>query len=92
MASTAGIRVGPLVRDWRMQRRRSQLDLALEAGVSAPHLSFVETGRSRPSPELLLVLAERLGVPLRERNNLLLAAATPPAITRPPSTTRPCAR
>lgn len=80
MASTATAApgVGPLVRDWRIRRRRSQLDLALEAGVSARHLSFVETGRSRPSPELLLVLAERLGVPLRERNSLLVAAGYAP--------------
>jgi transcriptional regulator with XRE-family HTH domain len=70
--------VGPLVREWRMRRRLSQLDLALDAGVSARHLSFIETGRSRPSPELLLVLADRLDVPLRERNRLLLAAGYAP--------------
>jgi transcriptional regulator with XRE-family HTH domain len=70
--------VGPLVREWRMRRRRSQLDLALDAGVSARHLSFIETGRSRPSPELLLLLADRLEVPLRERNRLLLAAGYAP--------------
>ena len=46
----AAVRVGPLLRDWRRRRRLSQLDLALEAGVSARHLSFVETGRSKPSP------------------------------------------
>ena len=78
ITATAGPGVGPLVRDWRIRRRRSQLDLALDAGVSARHLSFVETGRSRPSPELLLLLAERLGVPLRERNSLLLAAGYAP--------------
>jgi transcriptional regulator with XRE-family HTH domain len=71
-------RVGPLLRDWRMRRRLSQLDLALEAGVSARHLSFVETGRSRPSAEMVLHLTERLGVPLRERNRLLLAAGHAP--------------
>jgi len=70
--------VGPLVRDWRTRRRRSQLDLALEVGVSPRHLSFVETGRSRPSPELLLAVAEHLDVPLRERNTLLLAAGYAP--------------
>src|SRR5438094_10386652 len=70
--------VGPLVRDWRLRRRRSQMDLALDAGVSPRHLSFVETGRSRPSPELLLMLADRLEVPLRERNALLLAAGYAP--------------
>lgn len=73
---TAG--VGELVRDWRTRRRRSQMDLAFEVGVSPRHLSFVETGRSRPSPELVLALADRLGVPLRERNTLLLAAGYAP--------------
>jgi len=71
-------RVGTLLRDWRQRRRMSQLELALEADVSTRHLSFVETGRSRPSPELVLHLAERLDVPLRERNNLLLAAGYAP--------------
>jgi transcriptional regulator with XRE-family HTH domain len=70
--------VGPLLRDWRMRRRRSQLDLALDVGVSARHLSFVETGRSRPSPELVLAVADELDVPLRERNALLLAAGYAP--------------
>ena len=71
-------RVGTLLRDWRQRRRLSQLDLALEAGVSTRHLSFVETGRSRPSPEMVLHLAEQLQVPLRERNQLLLAAGYAP--------------
>jgi transcriptional regulator with XRE-family HTH domain len=71
-------RVGPLLRDWRLRRRLSQLDLALEAGVSARHLSFVETGRSRPSAEMVLHLTDRLSVPLRERNRLLLAAGHAP--------------
>jgi transcriptional regulator with XRE-family HTH domain len=70
--------VGPLLRDWRQRRRRSQLDLALDAGVSARHLSFVETGRSNPSPEVVLALAEELEVPLRDRNHLLLAAGYAP--------------
>ena len=70
--------VGPMVKEWRVRRRRSQLDLALQAGVSARHLSFVETGRSRPSPELVLLLADQLEVPLRERNDLLLAAGYAP--------------
>jgi transcriptional regulator with XRE-family HTH domain len=70
--------VGELLRSWRQRRRRSQLDLALEAEVSARHLSFVETGRSRPSRELLLHLAQHLDVPLRERNSLLLAAGYAP--------------
>jgi transcriptional regulator with XRE-family HTH domain len=71
--------VGPLLRDWRQRRRRSQLDLASEAEVSPRHLSFVETGRSRPSRELLLHLADHLDVPLRERNTLLLAAGYAPS-------------
>ena len=70
--------VGPLLREWRHRRSRSQLDLSLDVGVSARHLSFVETGRSRPSPELVLAVAERLEVPLRERNTLLLAAGYAP--------------
>ena len=70
--------VGPLLRDWRQRRRLSQLDLALEAEVSTRHLSFVETGRSRPSAEMVLHLADRLEVPLRERNQLLLAAGHAP--------------
>ncbi len=71
--------VGDLLRDWRQRRRLSQLDLSLEAEVSARHLSFVETGRSKPSRELVLHLAEHLDVPLRERNSLLLAAGYAPA-------------
>jgi transcriptional regulator with XRE-family HTH domain len=82
-AMTATVRdrvpLGTLLRDWRRRRRLSQLDLALEAGVSARHLSFLETGRSRPSREMVLHLAERLDVPLRDRNNLLLAAGFAPA-------------
>lgn len=74
----AAPRVGSLLRDWRQRRRVSQLDLALEAGVSARHVSFVETGRSRPSAEMVLLLAEQLDVPLRDRNQLLLAAGYAP--------------
>jgi transcriptional regulator with XRE-family HTH domain len=70
--------VGELLRDWRQRRHLSQLDLALEAEVSSRHLSFVETGRSRPSRELLLHLATHLDVPLRDRNALLLAAGYAP--------------
>ncbi len=71
--------VGPLLREWRKRRRLSQLELALDAGISARHLSFVETGRSRPSPEMVLLLAEQLEIPRRERNHLLLAAGHAPA-------------
>ena len=70
--------VGTMLRDWRLRRRLSQMDLALDAGVSTRHLSFVETGRSKPSSEMVLTLAERLEVPLRERNQLLLAAGYAP--------------
>jgi transcriptional regulator with XRE-family HTH domain len=76
--------VGPLLRDWRQRRRLSQLDLANEAAVSARHLSFVETGRSRPSRELVMHLADHLDVPLRERNALLLAAGYAPRYERTP--------
>ena len=70
---------GPLLREWRDRRRLSQLDLASIADVSTRHLSFVETGRSTPSRELLLHLARHLDVPLREQNDLLLAAGHAPA-------------
>jgi transcriptional regulator with XRE-family HTH domain len=69
---------GTLLRDWRRRRRLSQLDLALDAGISARHLSFVETGRSRPSRDMVLRLAEQLDIPLRDRNGLLLAAGHAP--------------
>lgn len=80
--ATAG--VGPLLRDWRRRRRLSQLDLALEAGVSARHLSFVETGRSRPSAGMVLQLADQLEVPLRNRNQLLMAAGHAPVFEQHP--------
>jgi transcriptional regulator with XRE-family HTH domain len=70
--------LGPLLRHWRSQRRRSQLDLALDVGISARHLSFIETGRSRPSAQVLMQLAAQLDLPLRERNRLLLAAGYAP--------------
>ena len=69
---------GTLLRDWRLRRRLSQLDLAQEAEVSTRHLSYVETGRAAPSREMVLRLAERLEVPLRERNALLVAAGFAP--------------
>jgi transcriptional regulator with XRE-family HTH domain len=70
--------VGELLRQWREHRRLSQLDLALQAEISTRHLSFVETGRSRPSRDMLLRLAEQLEVPLRERNHLLVAGGYAP--------------
>jgi transcriptional regulator with XRE-family HTH domain len=78
----SNVKVGPLVREWRVRRRRSQMDLALEVGVSARHLSFVETGRSKPSPELLVSLADHLDVPLRDRNVFMLAAGYAPRYAR----------
>jgi len=76
--------VGNLLRDWRRRRRLSQLDLACEAEISTRHLSFLETGRSQPSREMVLHLAERLDIPLRERNALLMAAGYAPVFTRKP--------
>jgi transcriptional regulator with XRE-family HTH domain len=70
--------IGDLLREWRQRRRLSQLDLALEAEISTRHLSFLETGRSSPSRDMLLRLAEQLEVPLRERNTLLVAAGFAP--------------
>lgn len=70
--------IGTLLRRWRERRRRTQLDLALDAGISARHLSFVETGRSRPGAEVIMRLTEHLELPLRERNRLLLAAGHAP--------------
>ncbi len=72
------LEVGELLRDWRQRRRVSQLHLAADAEISQRHLSFVESGRSRPSREMLLRLAEALDIPLRERNLLLTAAGFSP--------------
>ena len=71
-------RLGALLREWRAARRLSQLDLALEAGVSARHLSYVETGKAQPSRDMIARLADTLGIPLRERNALLMAAGYAP--------------
>ncbi len=70
--------VGALLREWRAARRMSQLDLALEAGVSARHMSCVETGKAQPSREMVMRLADTLDMPLRERNALLVAAGYAP--------------
>lgn len=75
---------GELLKFWRSRRRMSQLDLALDAEISARHLSFVETGRARPSREIILRLAEFLEIPLRERNVLLTAAGYAPFFTEKP--------
>ncbi|MFD8690346.1 helix-turn-helix domain-containing protein [Streptomyces sp. NPDC059651] len=73
--------VGPLLRSWRERRRISQLELALRADSSARHISFIETGRSRPSEEMVLRLAGHLDVPVRERNALLVVAGYAPRYT-----------
>jgi transcriptional regulator with XRE-family HTH domain len=70
---------GLLIREWRLRRSLSQMELASGAAVSARHLSFIETGRARPSREMLMHLAQRLDIPLRGRNRLLLAAGYAPA-------------
>ena len=76
--------VGVLLREWRERRRLSQLQLSSASGVSTRHLSYIETGRSRPSRELVLFLAEHLDVPLRDRNTLLLAAGYAPVYHQTP--------
>ncbi|MFG1993587.1 helix-turn-helix domain-containing protein [Actinoplanes sp. NPDC048988] len=76
--------VGELLRRWRQRRALSQLDLAIAAGVSARHVSLVETGKSRPSADMILRLAEQLHVPLRDRNRLLLAGGFAPRYQRRP--------
>lgn len=73
------LEVGSILREWRERRRVTQLELALDAGISARHLSFVETGRSKPGREMLLRVLEQLKVPFREQNRLLLAAGHAPA-------------
>lgn len=74
----APVPFGALLRQWRAHRRVSQLDLSSEAAISTRHLSFVETGRSRPSRDMVIRIAEHLDVPLRDRNQMLLAAGFAP--------------
>jgi transcriptional regulator with XRE-family HTH domain len=76
--------VGSMVREWRTNRGMSQMDLAMHSGFSAKHLSFIETGRAQPSRDALLVLAESLSLPLRERNRLLEAGGFARAFTETP--------
>jgi transcriptional regulator with XRE-family HTH domain len=78
MNTATALPVGTQLRDWRLRRRLSQLDLAGEADISTRHLSFVETGRAAPSREMVLAPREPLDVPLRERNRLLVAAGYAP--------------
>jgi transcriptional regulator with XRE-family HTH domain len=77
--------VGAMLRRWRAARGLSQLELAMQSGVTQKHVSFVENGRSAPSRPLLLRLARALEVPLRDRNSLLLAAGFAPAFAQEPS-------
>lgn len=79
-----GRAIGDHLRTWRQRRRMSQLDLACEADISTRHLSFVETGRAQPSRDMVLHLAERLAVPLRERNVWLVAAGYAPVFSERP--------
>jgi transcriptional regulator with XRE-family HTH domain len=79
MRADQPVQVGQLLRSWRERRRLSQLDLSLQADVSTRHLSYVETGRSRPTSSMILHLSDRLEIPLRERNALLLAGGYAPA-------------
>ncbi len=76
--------LGDLLRYWRGMRGKSQLDLALDSGVSQKHISFLETGRSTPSRQMVLDLAHALGIPLRERNELILAAGYAPVYSQDP--------
>jgi transcriptional regulator with XRE-family HTH domain len=80
-AATAPSTAGALLRKWRQRRQLTQLDVAARSAVSARYLSFIENGRSRPSREMVLHLAERLGIPLRDRNHLLLAAGYAPGFS-----------
>jgi transcriptional regulator with XRE-family HTH domain len=79
MTTTLTRPVGELLREWRERRRLSQLELASQADISTRHLSFVETGRSKPTSHMILRLTEHLDVPLRDRNTLLLAGGYAPA-------------
>ncbi len=76
--------IGVMLRDWRRRRRLSQLELSIQADISTRHLSFLETGRSTPSRDMVLQLADRLDLALRERNRLLLAAGYAPVYSETP--------
>lgn len=84
MAAAPQRSLGDHLRDWRRRRRLSQLDLAGDAGISARHLSFVESGRATPSRDMVLRLARQLEVPLREQNAMLVAAGYAPAVPARP--------
>jgi transcriptional regulator with XRE-family HTH domain len=82
--ANSNVEVGQLLREWRERRRLTQLELGLESGISTRHLSFVETGRSKPGREMLLRVADQLQIPFRERNHLLLAAGHAPEFPERP--------
>src|SRR5215813_4906109 len=84
MSSVQTQPIGNLLRDWRKRRHLSQLDLACDADISARNLSFLETGRSKPSREMVLRLSDQLQIPLRDRNNLLVAAGYAPVFQERP--------
>ncbi|MDY7560564.1 helix-turn-helix transcriptional regulator [Pseudomonas sp. 10B1] len=81
--ASSGNSIGALLRDWRKKYGRSQLELSLEVGVSQRHISFIESGRSVPSRAMLMALAQSLNIPLRDRNNLFLAAGFAPIYADP---------
>src|ERR1700742_372500 len=83
-SSRATPAVGQLLREWRERRRISQLDLSIQADISARHLSFVETGRSQPTSGMILRLSEQLDVPLRGAPALARAGVPPPPSPKPP--------
>jgi transcriptional regulator with XRE-family HTH domain len=78
------MQVGDHLRHWRQRRRLSQMDVALAAGLSTRHLSFIETGRSNPSRQMILNLAEHFRIPIRERNVLLVSAGFAPVFAERP--------
>ena len=80
---SSGNSIGTLLRDWRKKYGRSQLELSLDVGVSQRHISFIESGRSAPSRAMLMALAQSLNIPLRDRNNLFLAAGFAPIYADP---------
>jgi len=81
-SASAVPQLGELLRYWRQERGKSQLDLSLDTGISQRHLSFVESGRSAPSRDFLSIVSDALNIPLRERNVLLLASKAPAAVSR----------
>jgi transcriptional regulator with XRE-family HTH domain len=86
LAMRATSSAGTLLREWRQRRRMTQMDLALQAEISARHLSFLETGHAQPSREMLMHLAEEFEIPLRSRNELLVSAGFAPVFAQRPLT------